>query len=164
MSHSISAPESSPLSDERKLASSNVRKTAPLGKYILLFDGLCRFCTRQSQRIVSLARPGFVEALNFQEAGALDRFPGLTHDACMKAIHLVEPDGRISRGPEAIIRAIATRPILHWLPAIYSVPGMRPLLNWLYALVASNRYRIWGKAKSPLDCDGGTCHLHGFKA
>jgi predicted DCC family thiol-disulfide oxidoreductase YuxK len=133
------------------------------GKYVVLFDGLCRFCTRQSQRMVSLARPGVVEVANFQEAGALDRFPGITHDACMEAIHLVEPDGRVSKGPEAIVRTLATRPIFRWLPAIFFLPGMRSFLNGLYAFVASNRYRIWGKTSSPAECDGGTCHLHSLK-
>jgi predicted DCC family thiol-disulfide oxidoreductase YuxK len=135
-------------------------KPALSGESVILFDGLCRFCTRQSRRIVSLARPGKVEAVNFQEDGVLDRFPGITHEACMKAIHLVEADGRISQGPEAIIRAISTRPIFRWLPAIFWIPGARPVLNWLYKVVASNRYRIWGRTSSSLECEGGTCHLH----
>ena len=134
--------------------------TTPPGKYVILYDGLCRFCTRQSRRLLSLARPGLVEAVSFQEAGALDRFPGITHDACMKAMHLVEPDGQVSQGPEAIVRAIATRPIFRWIRVIYYPPGLRQLLNGLYAFVAAHRYRFWGKIGSPEECDGGTCRLH----
>jgi predicted DCC family thiol-disulfide oxidoreductase YuxK len=133
---------------------------APPGKHVILFDGHCRFCTRQSRKLVSLARPGLVEAVNFQEAGALDRFPGITHDACMTAIHLVEPDGRVSKGPEAIVRAMATRPVFRWIRVIYYIPGLRQVVNGLYAFVAAHRYQIWGRADSA--CSEGTCRLHGY--
>ncbi len=153
------------LRDEKKKAheKAGYQTTDPPTRYVILFDGLCRFCTRQSQRLVSLARPGAVEVVNFQEAGALDRFPGITHDACMKAMHLIEPDGRVSKGPEAIVRTLATRPMFRWLPAIYYLPGLRSFLNGLYALVASNRYRIWGKVRRPTECVDGTCRLHGTR-
>jgi predicted DCC family thiol-disulfide oxidoreductase YuxK len=100
-----------------------------------------------------------MEAVDFQREGALDRFSGITHDACMRAMHLVEPDGRISQGAEAIARAIATRPMLRWVRPLYYLPGLRQTLNWLYAVIASNRYQLLGKSTSQ-DCDNGTCHLH----
>ena len=133
--------------------------TTPPGKYVILYDGLCRFCARQSRRLIALARPGLVEAVNFQQEGALDRFPGVTHDACMKAMHLIEPDGRISQGAEAIARAIATRPMFRWIRPLYYLPGLHQTLDGLYAFIASNRYRLWGKTTSQ-DCDSGTCRLH----
>jgi len=132
-------------------------------KCVVLYDGQCRFCTRQSRRLVALARPGSVEAVNFQDAGALDPFPGITHEACMQAMHLIEPDGRVSKGAEAIVRAMSTRPMFRWMPVIYYVPGIRHLLNGLYALVAANRYRIWGKATTAESCSGGTCSLHAMR-
>ena len=128
-------------------------------KYVILYDGSCRFCVLQSRRLVSLARPGLMETIDFQRGGALDRFPAITHDACMKAMHLVEPDGRISQGAEAIARALATRPMLRWVQPLYYLPGLRQILDWLYALIASNRYWLWGKLTSQ-DCDTGTCRLH----
>lgn len=153
---------SSELHDEKqkRQGPAGTQITTPPGKYVILYDGLCRFCTRQSGRLLSLARPGLLEAVNFQEAGALDRLPGITHDACMKAMHLVEPDGRICKGPEAIVRAIATRPIFRWIRVIYYLPGLPQLLNGLYAFVAAHRYRFWGKASSFVECDRGTCSLH----
>jgi predicted DCC family thiol-disulfide oxidoreductase YuxK len=131
----------------------------PPGKYVILYDGSCRFCERQSRRLISLARPGVIEAVDFQQPDALDRFPEITHDDCMKAMHLVEPDGRISKGAEAITRAIATRPMFRWVRPLYYLPGFRQVLDWLYAFVASNRYRLWGKSTSQ-DCESGTCNLH----
>jgi predicted DCC family thiol-disulfide oxidoreductase YuxK len=136
-------------------------RTSPPGKYIVLYDGRCPFCTRQSQRLVRFARQGLVETVDFHEPGVLKRFPGLTYECCMKAIHLVTPDGRVFRGPEAIVRALATRPIFAWIAPVYYLPGLRQLVNAVYAFVARNRYRFWGKTLGPGECPGGTCEIHG---
>src|SRR5205807_2308440 len=96
-----------------------VLRTTPPGKYIVLYDGLCPFCTRQSKRLTRLARPGLVEVVNFQEPDVLETFPGLTYESCMKAMHLVTPDGRVFRGAEAIVQALATRRLLAWIAPVY---------------------------------------------
>src|SRR5215471_18026655 len=109
----------------------------PPGQYVLVYDGLCKFCTAGAQRLVRWMGPVEVELLDFQRPGALDRFPGLTHDACMKAMQLVTPDGRVYHGVEAAVRAFATRRFLGRLAYVYYVPGLRQLLDWLYARVAA---------------------------
>src|SRR4051812_40217401 len=120
------------------------RTTAP-GRYVALFDGHCVFCTSQAERLGRIARPGALELRSFPDPGALDRFPGLTHEACMEAMHLVTPDGRVFVGAEAIVRALETRPALGVLAKVYYVPGLRQLANLGYALVARYRYWIMGK-------------------
>ena len=102
---------------------------APTKKHALLFDGRCNFCGQQLHRLLRLARPGTIEPVDFQAAGALDRFPGLTHEACMEAMHLVTPDGKIFRGFEAAVHAIATRPILGKLAYLYYLPGLRGICD-----------------------------------
>jgi predicted DCC family thiol-disulfide oxidoreductase YuxK len=126
----------------------------------VLYDGHCKFCTAQSRNLVALAKRGAVEAVNFQAPGALEHFPGLTHDACMTAMHLIAPDGRVYRGFEAAVQAVATRPIFGRLAYLYYLPGLRQLLDRLYAYIAANRYRFWGKPPSADDCPDGTCSLH----
>jgi protein-S-isoprenylcysteine O-methyltransferase Ste14/predicted DCC family thiol-disulfide oxidoreductase YuxK len=135
-------------------------RTTPPGVYVVLYDGRCRFCTRQSRNLVRLARPGALEARDFQEPGVLDRFPGLTHEACMRAMHLVCPDGRVFAGFEAAVRAVATRPVVGWVAYLYYLPVLRLALDVLYALVARYRYRLMGKAVAADACEGGTCSLH----
>jgi predicted DCC family thiol-disulfide oxidoreductase YuxK len=135
-------------------------RTTPPGKYVLIYDGLCKFCTAGSRHFVRCMGPVEVELLDFQRPGALDRFPGLTHDACMRAMQLVTPDGRLYHGFEAAVRAFATRRVIGRLAYVYYLPGLRQLLDWLYARVAANRYRIMGKAVAAGECEGGTCALH----
>jgi predicted DCC family thiol-disulfide oxidoreductase YuxK len=137
-----------------------LKQTTPPGKYVVLFDGLCKLCTAGSKKLIGLAKHGAVEAVNFQEMGALARFPGITHEECMKAMFLVTPDGRVYQGFEAAVRAVASRVWLRPFAYLYYVPGFRQLCDWLYARVAANRYRIMGKTVAEEGCEGGTCALH----
>jgi predicted DCC family thiol-disulfide oxidoreductase YuxK len=134
--------------------------TSAPGTNVVLYDGLCRFCTAQSKHLIALARPGAVELVSFQDPGALDRFPGLTHALCMQAMILVTPEGRVVRGFEAAVRAVATRPILKYIAYLYYLPGLRQLCDLVYRMIAANRYRIMGKTVAEHGCEGGTCTLH----
>src|SRR5690349_6774688 len=100
--------------------------TTPPGRHTLLYDGHCKFCTAQSERLLRWARPGAVERADFQDPAVLARFPGVTHEACMRNMHLVTPDGRVFRGVEAAVRALATRPVGR-LGYVYYLPGLRQL-------------------------------------
>jgi predicted DCC family thiol-disulfide oxidoreductase YuxK len=138
----------------------SAERTKPPPALVVLYDGHCQFCTAQVKNLIALARWGAVEAVDFQEPGVLERFPGLTHEACMQAMHLVTPDGRVYRGFEAAVRAVATRPLIGRLALIYYLPGIRQLCDWLYARIAASRYRLMGKAVAEGECEGGTCRLH----
>jgi predicted DCC family thiol-disulfide oxidoreductase YuxK len=135
-------------------------RTTPPGQYVVLYDGRCQLCTAQVQNLLALARPGAVQGVDFQEPANLGRFPGVTHAACMRAMHLVTPDGRVYSGFEAAVRAVATRPVLGPLAYAYYLPGVRLVCDVAYQLIAAHRYRIWGKAVAAGECEGGTCALH----
>src|SRR5205823_1170141 len=115
---------------------------------------------RGARKLVALARAGAVEAVSFQEPGVLERFPGLTHEACMQAMYLITPDGRRFRGFEAAVQAVATRPVLGLVAQVYYLPGIRQLCDRLYAWVAANRYRFLGKTAAADTSTEGTCSLH----
>jgi len=137
-----------------------VLQTTPPRKYVLLYDGHCPFCRKQSKNLQALARRRTLVASDFQAPGVLEQFPGLSHDACMKAMHLVVPDGRVFRGVEAAVQAVATRRIIGWFAYFYYVPGFRQLCDALYAFVAAHRYQFWGRSVAQSQCEQGTCSLH----
>jgi predicted DCC family thiol-disulfide oxidoreductase YuxK len=139
------------------------KQTTPPGSNVLLYDGFCKFCTAQSKNLLALARKGAVEAISFQDTGVLDRFPGVTHDACMEAMHLITQQGRIYRGFEAAVRAVATRRVIGLVAYGYYFPGIRQICDWAYRRVAARRYEIMGKAIAAGECDGGTCSIHARK-
>lgn len=128
------------------------------GRTAVLFDGNCRFCTQQSKRLVR-AFPKSLRAVNFQDVGVLDSFPGVSYDACMKKMHVVFPDGKVYAGAEALSRIVIERvPALGLVGYGYYVPGVRQLSDYGYETIAKYRYKIAGKNT----CEpGGSCHLHG---
>jgi protein-S-isoprenylcysteine O-methyltransferase Ste14/predicted DCC family thiol-disulfide oxidoreductase YuxK len=132
-------------------------RTRPPGRYLVLYDGRCRFCTAGVRRLLALAPAGALEAVDFQQPGVLDQLPGVSHAACLRRMHLVTPAGHVYGGFEAAVQALALRPVLGWLARAYYLPGVRLVLDLLYALVAANRYRIMGKTAG---CEDGTCAVH----
>jgi predicted DCC family thiol-disulfide oxidoreductase YuxK len=130
------------------------------GRYVLLYDGRCRFCRAQLKRLIPLARANTIEPMSFHKPGVLERFPGLSFDECMTAMHLVAPDGRVYKGFEAAVRALMTRPILGWPAHAYYLPGIRQVCDFVYAWIAANRYRLSRKKLSASYCSEGTCALH----
>ena len=135
-------------------------QTKPPGRTVVLYDGLCKFCVAGMKRLLALAKSGAIEPVNFQEAGALDRFRGISHEACMKQMYLVTPEGKVYGGFEAAVQALATRPVLGRLAYVYYLPGIRFLCDRLYAAIARHRYRILGKVVTEGECADGTCALH----
>jgi lipase maturation factor/DCC1-like thiol-disulfide oxidoreductase len=84
-------------------------------------------------------------------------FPGMPQAAFDEAVHLIEPDGRLSRGAEAVFRALAYAPRKGgWLWAYRTIPGFRALSEWGYRAVASHRPLfsrvtgwVWGAHVTP---------------
>jgi protein-S-isoprenylcysteine O-methyltransferase Ste14/predicted DCC family thiol-disulfide oxidoreductase YuxK len=136
-------------------------RTTPPGRYAVLYDGSCKFCTLGVEKLLRLARGGAIEKLSFQEPGVLDQFPGVSPAACMRQMYLITPDGHVYGGFEAAVQAVATRRPLGWIAFAYYLPGVRLLLDCVYALIATNRYRLMGKMLAAGECEGGTCALHG---
>jgi predicted DCC family thiol-disulfide oxidoreductase YuxK len=124
----------------------------------VLYDGECRFCTRSAHTIQQRFGRERVALENFQEPGALQHYPGVTHAAAMKKMHVVTADGQVFAGAEAIARIVATVRFVGWLAYLYYVPGIKQLADLGYALIARYRYKLFGRSEA---CEGGTCHLHG---
>lgn len=112
------------------------------------------------KNLLRLARPGSLEPLDFQTDGVLERFAGVTHEACMAAMMVIAPDGRRWVGAEAAVRALMTRWFLVPIVAMYYVPGIRQLLDWIYGRIAARRYEIAGKMVAEGGCDSSGCAVH----
>ncbi len=143
---------------------------------ILVYDGDCGFCRLWVERW-RLAAAGRAEFLPSQEAAA--RFPALPPADLAEAVHLVEPDGRTSRGAEAVFRLLAlgggARRAGLW--AYEAVPAFRAASEAAYRLVAARRplfsrltRLLWGSpvpapvegARRVLLAGLGLCYLIAF--
>jgi hypothetical protein len=64
---------------------------------VLIYDGECRFCIGQAATLARLLRPCALES--FREPGVLERYPGITEEACGQAVQLVlKSEGRVLNG------------------------------------------------------------------
>lgn len=125
---------------------------------VVIYDGQCEFCRAQAHRLARGSRD--ISLRSFHDEGVLDDYPSLTFAMCMESMKLVEPDGRVFDGAEAVVRAIAIRHrFIGRIPRVlYYAPGVRRVADHTYAWIAKNRYRIMGRSQ---ECETGQCRLHG---
>jgi predicted DCC family thiol-disulfide oxidoreductase YuxK len=127
--------------------------TAP-GHDVILYDGHCRLCRGGAKQLGALLGAKGTELRSFRDEGVLAVFPGVQLERCEKAMQLVQADGRVYEGAEAIVQALGRR---WWgrLLFVYYVPGLKQLADGLYGVIARYRFRIAGRA-----CPDGACAVH----
>ena len=125
----------------------------PRDKPILIYDGDCGFCRRWIFRWKSLTRDA-VDYAPYQEVQK--EFPGITLKQFQSSVQLVEPNGEITSGAEAVYRtlAYAQKKWPYWM--YRNVPGCRPLSEGFYRIIARNRSTfseltrlLWGDQLAP---------------
>jgi len=117
----------------------------PPPKPLMIFDGNCNFCTLWICRWQQ-ATGDHVEYLPLQDARVAQQFPELPRERFEIAVHLIEPDGAVYTGAEAVFRALAHNPAkgrpLRWYQQSTGFAGAtercyrfvaehRPLFSWL---------------------------------
>ncbi len=129
-------------------------------KTVVLYDGHCVLC-RQSIRLLRwtdwLRR---IEPLDAQNQPQVrERYPDLTHEELMGAIHAITADERVLVGFFAM-RYLARFVPLMWpmLPLLY-LPGMNWLGPRLYRWVARRRYAI-NRLFGGHTCENDVCQMH----
>lgn len=85
------------------------RVQSPPPRPLLLFDGDCGFCALWIRRWQQMTGDA-VDYAPFQSADVSARFPEIPADQLAAAVHLIEPDGAVSRGAQAVFRALARNP------------------------------------------------------
>ncbi len=94
----------------------------PEPRPLLIFDGECDFCRRW---IASWRwKTGdLIEYAPYQDAST--RCPNIPSESLQQAVHLVEPDGHVSRAAEAVFRTLA-----HVVLFQYSIDHCHAALRW----------------------------------
>jgi predicted DCC family thiol-disulfide oxidoreductase YuxK len=116
---------------------------------LMVWDGDCSFCYRWIERWQGITGER-VEYARYQDVAS--RFPAIPRENFKAAVHLIERDGRVSRGAEAVFRSLSYAPGHGWALWLYRyVPLVKPVTEWWYRRVARNRPRfdeistwIWG--------------------
>lgn len=104
---------------------------------ILIYDGDCKFCRRSVARLLHVTGDR-VDTRPFQEVA--EQFPVISLERFQASVQLVQPDGSVHAGAEAVFRTLAYNPCLGLPLWMYlKVPGVAPVTEFLYRLVARNR-------------------------
>lgn len=131
------------------------RSTQDRARFLLLYDGSCRFCERSSRRLLGLARGGAIQRRDFRGKDALADLP-VTREQCEGAMQLIDPgSGDVFSGAHGAARALATRPALSPVLWIYRLPVLRWLFDAVYRWIAKHRFLLGGKNL----CQSGACDL-----
>lgn len=85
---------------------------------------------------------GELEILPCRSLPRRARFPQMSDEACMQAMQLVLPDGRVLAGADAVPELLRRIPRWRWVAAAFDVPGARPVARRLYGWLARNRMRV----------------------
>jgi predicted DCC family thiol-disulfide oxidoreductase YuxK len=110
---------------------------------VLIYDGECPMCRASALWLMRLAlSAGTLEILPCRATVRAERFPQISEEACLTAMQLVLPDGRVLAGADAVPDLLRRIRGLAWLAGLFSLPGMRPLARRVYAWIARNRMRI----------------------
>ncbi|MGH7636059.1 MAG: thiol-disulfide oxidoreductase DCC family protein [Gemmatimonadaceae bacterium] len=117
--------------------------SAGLGRpYTLVYDGMCRMCTRLSNVLKKWDRQRRIEVVPSQATGVMARFPWIPTRAYAEAIQLVGPGGETWQGAAAIEQLLNVLPRGRWIAWIFSIPLVRTVADRVYRWVARYRYRL----------------------
>ncbi|HTQ49647.1 MAG TPA: lipase maturation factor family protein [Candidatus Acidoferrales bacterium] len=118
---------------------SGIRVGTPPPKPLMVYDGDCNFCTLWIRRWQQLTG-STVDYLPAQDPAIPARFPEIPREHFDTAVQLVESDGVVYSGAEAVFRTLANSPNRKWLLRIYTdSPAFADSTEWAYGLVARNR-------------------------
>lgn len=119
---------------------------------VILYDGDCRFCSLWIRRWKQ-STSDRVDYLPSQHEQVRHLYPEIPREALDAAVQLIDVDGSVFRGAEAIFRALAINSCWSWLLRVYRgsplaahvsesayrfVAGHRTLFSWITRL-------LWGQ-------------------
>jgi predicted DCC family thiol-disulfide oxidoreductase YuxK len=116
-----------------------IRVAKPPEKPLLIFDGDCNFC----RRWVTRWEQGAGDAAEFkpsQTPGLQEQYPEIEPAAYEGSVQLIETDGSVYTGAEAVFRILAKTPgRTGWLWLYNHLPGFKVVSETSYKFVAAHR-------------------------
>lgn len=129
-----------------------------LPRYVVLYDGACRFCTAQARSLARFDGDRRLALVDLNAPEARGRYPQIRMEDAQRWMHLVGPDGRTWRGADAVRQLLLLLPPGRPLGALLYLPGVMRLARPLYDWFARNRYRF-GRFTAD-ECESGACAVH----
>lgn len=119
---------------------------------VLIYDGDCSMCRASALWLMRRALAGGAQELEIlpcRSSARRARFPEISEAACLTAMQLVLPDGRVLAGADAVPEILRRIPRWRWLRRLFDVPGVRPLARRAYRWIAENRMQLSCSLRDP---------------
>lgn len=123
-------------------------RVAVTEKPVLIYDGECPVCIRAVDWIRARSDPGAFEFLSCHADELAKRFPRIEKSACLRAMHLVLPDGSVLIGERAVPEILRRLRRYRRCASLFRLPGAELLSRAFYRWIANKRHRI-AKTISP---------------
>lgn len=110
---------------------------------VLIYDAQCSLCCGCMNWIKSHAiDTDAFEFIACQSKERKSRFPDIGEEACMEALHLITPYGRILVGDKSIPEILSSLKYFRGLAIFFKIPIISLLFYFIYRCIANNRYII----------------------
>ena len=123
--------------------------------YFIFYDGQCRVCRRGRQMIERLGPLAEVRFVDVNDASEMAAHPALATADVLGQMHVMDPEGRVSGGYDALVALAPILPAVRWLRRVLAAAPVRTVGSRAYRWVAANRYRLGGQRS----CHGGACRI-----
>lgn len=109
----------------------------------LVYDADCPVCRAAADWVRrNAALPDAFEYLPCRSAETRSRFPAIGEAACLRAMHLVLPDGAILAGDRALPEILRRTRRYRRAAVLFRLPGAGALSGLLYRAFARRRHKI----------------------
>jgi len=109
---------------------------------VLIYDGKCPVCSGTVKWIRENQVRGSFEMVPCQSEQRRSFHPVVNRADCMKAMHLVLPDGAVLVGEQALPHILARVKGYRFAVPLFKLPGAAALSRIAYRWFADHRYRI----------------------
>jgi predicted DCC family thiol-disulfide oxidoreductase YuxK len=109
---------------------------------VLIYDGECSVCRGAVEWIRERSGPDDFEFFSCHSEDLPRRFPTIGKSACLTAMHLVLPGGKVLAGERAVPEILLRLKGWRLAAALFRLPGAGILSRAFYRWFAARRHRL----------------------
>jgi predicted DCC family thiol-disulfide oxidoreductase YuxK len=106
----------------------------------MLFDGGCPLCAKEVAHYRRVDRENHVRWVDIDQDTRVLQSIGVSKEAAMKHLHVIDKAGKIVTGSYAFAAIWAELPRYRHLAKLVRLPGILPILDKAYNIFAEKRY------------------------
>lgn len=107
-------------------------------KPTVIFDGSCQVCTGQMEKFQKQDANGDIAFVSKHDSQA-KQFPQLAEPGNESGLRVVDENGQVHVGADAVYQISKRLPKLRWVAWLYRIPGLRGIFRAGYRWLSARR-------------------------